>query len=198
MGLLPLFSSFLLVILGHLQSHLLHLQPASIVVLATFAYLCEAFLGVLPFVAFFRHFYSLRMTAHNEIAGCGSFRLHEREAAQLITMSATKKVENFRRSWVLVDTRDDRELLRLPVDLLQPDKEKWGSARLPEGALTTPLMDRLASLRESGLMGQMVAAEFLWQSIAPLQSHTRPLWTLGGLSDPMRLSTTMLDVDAVS
>ena len=162
-GLVPPFSSFLLAILAHYQIHLLHLQPASTVVLATFAYLYEAFLAVLPSVAFFRHFYSLRMMAHNEIAGCVSFHLHEREAAQLITMSVTKKVENFCHSWVLVDTRDGRELLRLPVDLLQPDKEKWGSARLPEGALTTPLMDRLASLRESGLMGQMVVAEFLRQ-----------------------------------
>ena len=58
-----------------------------------------------------------------------------------------------------------------------------------------PLMDRVVFLKESGLTGQMVAAEFLRQIIAPLQSHTRPMWMLGGLSDSMRLSTTMLDAD---
>ena len=96
-GLVLQFSSFLLAILAHYQIHLLHLHPASIVVFSIFAYLCEVFLGVMPSVAFFRHFYSLWMTAHGETAGCVSWRINEREAAQLITMSAAKKVENFRR-----------------------------------------------------------------------------------------------------
>ena len=33
-----------------------------------------------------------------------------------------------------MDTRDDSEVLRLPVDQPQPDKERWGSARIPGGA----------------------------------------------------------------
>ena len=61
-----------------------------------------------------------------------------------------------------------------------------------------PLTDRIVFLKQSGLTGQMVAAEFLRQSITPLQSHTRPLWMLGGLEDSMRLSTTMLDAEAVN
>ena len=59
-GMIPPFSAFLLEILRHYQIHLLHLHPASVTILSAFAYLCEAFLGVEPSVAFFRHFYSLR------------------------------------------------------------------------------------------------------------------------------------------
>ena len=44
----------------------------------------------------------------------------------------------------------------------------------------------------------MVAAEFLRQSVAPLRSHSRPLWTLGGLADETRLSTTMVDAEEVN
>ena len=66
-GLVPPFSSFLLEILRHYQIHLLHLHPASIAIRATFSYLCEAFLSVRPSVAFFCHFYSLRMTASGEL-----------------------------------------------------------------------------------------------------------------------------------
>ena len=56
------------------------------------------------------------MTAPNEITGCVSFRLSEREAAQLIAMAVTKKVEDFHRSWVFVETSHLDELLRLLVD----------------------------------------------------------------------------------
>ena len=55
-GLVPPFSAFFLEILRHYRVHLLHLHPTLITILATFAYLCEAFLGVEPSVAFFRHF----------------------------------------------------------------------------------------------------------------------------------------------
>ena len=51
-GLVPPFSAFLFEILQHYQIHLLHLHRTSITILATFAYQCEAFLGVEPSVAF--------------------------------------------------------------------------------------------------------------------------------------------------
>ena len=79
-GLVPPFSSFLLQILRHYQIHLLHLRPASVAILATFAFFCEGFLGVRPSVAVFCHFYSLRTTAPG-VTGCVSFRLNEHEAA---------------------------------------------------------------------------------------------------------------------
>ena len=128
-GHVPPFSSFLLAILEHHQIHLLHLHPASVIV-TTFAYLYEVFLGVMPSVAFFCNFYSLRMTAPNEVTGCISFRLSEREAAQLITMAVTKKVEDFRRSWMFMETSHVDELLRLPVDQPKTNKKTWGSFRL--------------------------------------------------------------------
>ena len=70
------------------------------------------------------------MTVPNEVTGCISFRLSEREAAQLITMAVTKKVEDFRCSWVFVETSQLDELLRLPIHQPKPHKKRWGSARL--------------------------------------------------------------------
>ena len=87
----------------HYQIHLLHLHSASIAILATFAFFCEAFLGVWPSVAFFRHFYSL-WTTTSGVTSSVSLRLNEHEAAQLISMAVSKRLEDFRRSWVFVDT----------------------------------------------------------------------------------------------
>jgi hypothetical protein len=58
-GLVPPFSDFFNAILSHYQILVLHLDPGSITLLSTFAFLCEAMVGIFPSVALFRHFFSL-------------------------------------------------------------------------------------------------------------------------------------------
>lgn len=58
-GLLPPFSHFFLAILDDFQIQLLHLTPNSIMMLAIFTHLYEMFVGVLPSVALFHHFFAL-------------------------------------------------------------------------------------------------------------------------------------------
>ena len=58
-GLVPPFSPFLEAVLAFFQVQLLHLHPNSILILAVFAYLCEAYLGLKPTVGLFRCFYTL-------------------------------------------------------------------------------------------------------------------------------------------
>ena len=74
-GLVPPFADFLEAILETYQIQLLHLHPNSILILAIFAYLCEAYIGIRPSMEFFRNFYALRNTASSEVAGCVSFRI---------------------------------------------------------------------------------------------------------------------------
>ena len=86
-GLVPPFSPFLLAILEAYQIQLLHLHPNSILILAIFAYLCEAYIGIRPSVALFRHFYSLRSSASGEQTGCISFRISDVGAKEYIPMA---------------------------------------------------------------------------------------------------------------
>ena len=72
-GLVPPFSDFFLAVLECYQIQVLHLHPNSILILAIFAYLCEAYIGIPPSVDLFRSFYALRFTANKERAGCVSF-----------------------------------------------------------------------------------------------------------------------------
>ena len=105
-GLVPPFSLFMEEILMCYQICILHLHPNAILTLAIFAYLCEAYLGVAPSVAFFRSFYVLRPTARGESSGCLSFRIANGMAGIHIPMAwgaderpikwVTKKVEEFR------------------------------------------------------------------------------------------------------
>ena len=60
-GLIPPFSDFFNAVLSHYQVHMMHLGPDSITLLAVFAVVCEAMVGILPSVALLRHFFSLHL-----------------------------------------------------------------------------------------------------------------------------------------
>ena len=48
--------------LEHYQIYMLHLDPQVVTLLAVFAFVCEAMVGIAPSVALFRHFFSLHLT----------------------------------------------------------------------------------------------------------------------------------------
>jgi hypothetical protein len=64
-GLVPPFSPFFLVILETYGIQAIHLHPKSVTLLAVFAYACEAWIGIKPSVAYFRHLFSLRSSGLN-------------------------------------------------------------------------------------------------------------------------------------
>ena len=59
MWLLPPFSDFFLAVLEAFGLHMLHQHPNAVLTLSTFAYACEAFVGVMLSVALFRHFFKI-------------------------------------------------------------------------------------------------------------------------------------------
>ena len=61
-GLIPPFSAFFNDVLSHYQIHMMHLGPESITLLAVFAFVCEAMIGIPPSVALLCHFFSLRLS----------------------------------------------------------------------------------------------------------------------------------------
>ena len=61
-GLVPPLSEFFHAVLRQYNLQALHLHPNSVLLLAIFAYYCEAHVGVKPSVALLRHFFSLRVS----------------------------------------------------------------------------------------------------------------------------------------
>jgi hypothetical protein len=56
---------------------LLHLNPNSIAFLSIFSHLCEAYIGVEPFLDLFRFYYELRWMESTRVSGCVGFRLRD-------------------------------------------------------------------------------------------------------------------------
>ena len=182
-GLVPPFSDFFLAILERYQIQVLHLHPNSILVLAIFTYLCEAYIGIPPLVDLFRSFYALRFTANKERSGCVSFRIAEgmkgtyipiaRNGENIVT-NVTKRVEDFRKRWFLMKFGSRSAFFELP----EAPPMKWASwsSKALKGATLGPVVRRLKDLREAGLTGQMVAKDFVKRRIAPLQRHADAMW----------------------
>ncbi|KAE8817262.1 hypothetical protein D1007_05158 [Hordeum vulgare] len=96
-GVLPPFSSFLTTVLSHYQIHGLHLDPSSLVLLSAFAFLCEAFVGITPFVALLCHFFSLKLVSEEQCSGCASLKTASASVPGALDAEILPKAEGFRR-----------------------------------------------------------------------------------------------------
>ena len=83
-GFLPPSSEFLLLVLNFYGLSLLHLNPNSIAFLSIFSYLCEAYIGVEPFLDLFRFYYELSWMESNRVSGCVGFRLRDGRKSRYI------------------------------------------------------------------------------------------------------------------
>ncbi|KAE8787389.1 hypothetical protein D1007_38662 [Hordeum vulgare] len=109
-GLVPPFSSFFYAIISHYQIQALHLQPNSILLMAIFAFYCEAFMGVRFPVALLSHFLSLRFTTPGQRSASVSF---VDVAGVIMHLKAGKKVEGYQNHWVFMDALRESLLLAL-------------------------------------------------------------------------------------
>ncbi|VAI59304.1 hypothetical protein VPH35_111509 [Triticum aestivum] len=92
-SLVPPFSEFFFSVLRHYDLQTLHLHPNSVLLLAIFAYYCEARVGVQPSVALLRHYFSLRLS-RGPLSACTSFDAYGGSNA---ISKPGKRIEGFRR-----------------------------------------------------------------------------------------------------
>ncbi|KAE8774441.1 hypothetical protein D1007_53216 [Hordeum vulgare] len=170
---------------GSPEIHALHLDPRSILLLSSFAFLWEASLGVPPSVVLLRHFFSVRLTAPDKRYGCASFHVMDAMVGECIDMEISLFAEGFRREWVFLNQGRYIPLLITPSILAEPSF-RWEHALLDDQRLS-PVRGRLGTLREVGVIVTLVVREFLRRRITPLQHHSHPMWTFFGMNDPMRL-----------
>jgi hypothetical protein len=192
-GLVPPFSSFLLAILETYGIQAIHLHPKSIALLAVFAYTCEAWIGVKPSVAYFRHLFSLWSSGLNQSSGCVSFIATTGTEGNFIDLKWMKKVEDFRSRWLFVDILEESELF-LVTEAPPAKLTTWASEALPEEALKT-LRPRIRDLQKAGVTGTMVGVEFITTRIAPPQDHHQNIWAHRA-GDDLLLHIGELNADA--
>ena len=128
-GLVPPFSAFFNAVLEHYQIHMLHLDPQSVTLLAVFAFVCEAMVGIAPSVALLRHFFSLHLIDSRQSSGCLSFQSVAATAGSGIDFELPPSSSEFRTRWVFVDAGVLSPLLHAPSVPAVPNSG-WGHERL--------------------------------------------------------------------
>ncbi|KAE8791502.1 hypothetical protein D1007_33945 [Hordeum vulgare] len=123
-GVLPPFSSFLIVVLSHYQIHALHLYYSSLVLLSAFAFLCEAFLGITPSVSLLCYFFSLELVSKEQCSGCASLKTGDASVLGALDADLLPEAEGFRRQWVQVETVEAGALFQ-PPSTPKTSKRGW-------------------------------------------------------------------------
>ena len=114
-GMLPPFSDFFMAVLEAFGLHMLHLHPNSVLILVTFAYACEAFIGLMPSVALFWHFFMPRRGRSRWIAGGVSFCLKQENARQYPDTKIHPNWQDWRWNWYLVQAGSTSPHLLVPT-----------------------------------------------------------------------------------
>jgi hypothetical protein len=86
------------------------LIPNSLLALAIFQFVCEAFVRVHTLVALFRHHYNMRLESGGAMTGRFTFRLHNGQGRDYIDMSQ-KKCDPWRAEWSWVQSPEEDPLL---------------------------------------------------------------------------------------
>ncbi|KAE8794415.1 hypothetical protein D1007_30861 [Hordeum vulgare] len=176
-------SGFLDAVLSHYQIHALHLDSCSLILLSAFAFLCEAFVVITPFVAFLRHFFSLELPSRMQCYGCASLKIDDALALGIPGLQLLPEAEGCRPQWVLVEAAGVGALFQPSPSLAMP-KRGWEREELSDPRLA-PVLTRLGRLRRVGVSMAMVLREFICRRLAPLQGHSRPMWAYVGPSNSM-------------
>jgi hypothetical protein len=115
-GLVPLLSSFFLMLLEYYGLQLQHLSPNSITLVAIFVHLCKMYVGVWPSVRLFRCFFVLKAASTRPpLIGGHYFQRRTPGHAHYITPGSPGRWERWREDWALVQA-DIHDRLALPVD----------------------------------------------------------------------------------
>ena len=113
-GLVPPMSTFLHAVLTEYGLLLAQLHPNGLLVLAIFQFLCEFFVGVMPSVALFRHYFGLRVEG-KFMSGGVTFCLRDGLKEHFLNVDK-KRWEEWRHEWCYVRFPTPDDLLAEPSD----------------------------------------------------------------------------------
>ena len=116
-------------------------------------------------------------------------------AASGIDFSLPPSAPGFREQWLYVDVGVPSPLLSEPMSPAVPNSG-WGQETLASPQLIF-VWRRFMLLRALGVTVPRVVKEFLLRRIAPLQRHSRWMWSFSGREDRMRLQEEDLTPEAL-
>jgi hypothetical protein len=166
---------------------LVHLAPNSITIIATFIHLCEAYLGIVPHIHLWRHFFELKKTGKGVVVGSVSFMLCRDMKSEYIDLALPDNTFVWKQRWFYLDNPPPA-LRERTGQIPSPGPEWTNQLATRDTEELKPLLDDLEQLKAEGLTGAAVAISFCRRLIQPLQDRAHPAFEYWGQSDPTRVA----------
>jgi hypothetical protein len=149
---------------------LVHLAPNSIMIIATFIHLCEAFLGITPLFHLWHHFFELKKTGKGVVVRIVSFLLCRNMKSKYIDLALPDNTTGWKQGWFYLD--NPAPALKSRTSRIPVVAPEWTNelAMLNTQELK-PLLDDLEQFKAEGLTGAVVAINFCRYLIQPLQAR---------------------------
>nr|ABA95252.1 retrotransposon protein, putative, Ty3-gypsy subclass [Oryza sativa Japonica Group] len=188
-------SKFFRGILSFYGISLHHLNPNSIVHIANFVHVCEAFLGIKPHFALFRRIFFLKPQPNKSkpcVVGGAGFQLRGTLSQKYFSMPFKTSNKGWHASWFYIQNPEPA----LPEYSCLPPvyQDTWNSLPIgDEVAQALELMDRMLKLKEQGLQGEQITRHFIKCRLAPIKERSRTAFEFDGKHDPNREEPDSLD-----
>jgi hypothetical protein len=190
---------FLLHLLRTYEIQLWQLTPNSILHVAVFITLCEAYLGVEPHFGLWKKiFYVKRYSSSNGSFVTGGVGFVARSDVNYFNFPMRESVQGWRLKWFYIkDSSSPESQLPCFVDVLEAKpKNSWKNVLSPdEKVAADELFARFLRIKEADgqtMVGTEVAAVFLKRRVQPVMARVRPMWLYSGLKDETRINAAEL------
>jgi hypothetical protein len=167
-------------LLYYYRLELVHLIPNSITAVSTFIHFCEAYLGIPPQFALWRHFFCIKSTSKRSgTVGAVMFNLRSGLKAEWIDIDLPDNTAVWRSEWFYIADQVPglpRQTSHKPVKI-----SEWGL-----GLSTCELEDLkgvlelVSDMKNRGVTGAVVARSFCRRMIQPIKDRVHPAYEFCG------------------
>ncbi len=186
-------SRFFRGLLHFYKIELVHLNPNSILHIAAFIHLCEAYLGIGPHFALFRYLFQVttRQKSGPVVVGGASIQMRKQRSDKYITLPTRDSLKGWHCRWFYISNPSPA----LPAYIGRPPalEVSWNSFPSAEEMKDVKLLiARLEATKiVSRLSGVAVVRDFIERRIQPIKERHHPAFEDSGREDPTRESSRL-------
>ena len=179
---------------------LVHLNPNSILHIATFIHFCEAFLGIRPHFALFRSLFLLKpcpSASQITVAGGAGFQLRPGKSSLYLGLKLATSLKGWHKRWFYI--ANPAPSLPSYRGLRPLVRDCWNSSPSPrEMGQVNDLLEMIEVKKRQGVSGLGVVTNFIYRRVNPIKERVHPAYEFTGLGDPTRESDARWELDALS
>ncbi|KAK1653019.1 hypothetical protein QYE76_070824 [Lolium multiflorum] len=190
---------FLHSLLRTYEIQLWQLAPNSILHVAVFITLCEAFLGIEPHFGLWKKiFFVKRYSSSNGPFVIGGVGFVVRSEVNYFSFPMRESVQGWRLKWFYVkdSSTTESQLPRFADVLEAKPRHSWKNILSPDEKTTADkLFAKFLRIKESDgqtMIGTEVAAVFLKRRVQPIMARVRPMWLYSCPKDETRINIAKL------